>query len=491
MADGFRLWLGIASGALALGAAVWAGPRLFHMANGERDWSGEVVYEPPYPVRADALEDIDFAAVHGELMPVWQSRLARHGPDATSTRDALHALELAVAPDANLTALVQEMATLAARPSRDPDRLLYLTWAWSTYLDRAGLPWVVQGSVRLDADGGGLFYTKNYEVVADLDVRVGEQPVRARLVERVDSTNVVERYLGQVSDPHEGALIVVDRVREVALDVVWPLLDPASEDPHADAVQEEALGALSREAAAVLVQAAGDRAALVSAVGGIRSRRACGSRFVMPSVPWDGYDPTTRSRLFDYAEASTGSRCPTVTHPEAVVVDRTSQSLQEARDLEDALQELVAWVARGVVVHEARHVADGLGGHLRDGNYGCLECEDGLSEWARAEASAYLASASEPGGAVALAEMCGMVDDPVGLPAHYQAAVFEVVSRIAPLGCEHPPTELIEQARRVEEDWFARDDRVTFESFPDRLRARARALDRYRSFPQAPAPDDG
>lgn len=483
--DGRLLRRTAAMVAVVLGLVVVAGvtgPRLAGVARGELSWSGETVYDPPYGQRDAALADIDFARVHGELLPVWQSRLARHGAEATSTRDAFDALQLAIAPDPNLVLLAEEMGVLASDPARDPDRLLYVTWAWSRYLDRAELPWVIEGSVRLDDDGGGLFYTKNYEVVADLSASVGDQPVRARLVERVDRTNVVERYLGQVSDADEGALIVVDRVREVALDVVWPLLDPASEHAHADGVQGEALDALSPESAAVLVGAAADRAELVRAVASMRARRACGSRFVVPSVPWDGFDARTRTRLYDYAEAATGSRCPTVTHPEAVLVDRSSRSLQELEGLEPALEELVAWVARGVVIHEARHVADTLAGELEEGNLPCDSCEDGLSDWARAEASAYLASVAEPGGAVALAEMCGLLDDPDALPAHYLEAITEVTGRVAPAGCDQPRTDLLAYSRHVEEVWFGRQDRIALGTFPSRLRARVRRVDRHTSF---------
>ncbi|MCO4743268.1 MAG: hypothetical protein KC912_00675 [Proteobacteria bacterium] len=462
-------------------AAWWGTPRLLGVVSGERDLTGRVVYVPRYPVRPEAFEDIDLERVHAELLPVWQSRLARHGPEATSTKDALASLEAAVAPDPNLELLLDEMARLASRPGRDPERLLYLTWAWSAYLDQSSLPWVVQGSVRLDGDGGGIFYTKNYEVAADLAVPVGLHEVRARVVERVDQTNVVERYLGQASDPEDGALIVVDRVREVALDLVWPLLRD-NDHPHAAAVQAEAFAALSPYAARRLVDTAEARARMVAAVRGIRSRHACGSRFVVPMLPWDGFEEGMQTRFFDYAEASTTSRCPTVTHPEAVAIQEASRRLKQEPELEAALEELVAWVARGVVVHEARHIADGLDGHLDNGAYLCAACEDGLSDWSRAEASAYVASLSEVGGSVELAEMCGMAAAPDRLPEHYRTAIAEILKRLGPESCSAPLPDRISKARRIEQTWFQRTSRITLQDFPERLPVSAREVDRLTSF---------
>ena len=155
-------------------------------------------------------------------------------------------------------------------------------------------------------------------------------------------------------------------------------------------------------------------------------------------------------------------------------MDQSSRSLSEQQGLQEAVGELVAWVSRGVVVHEARHISDVASGRVVDGNYLCDGCEDGLSPWARAEASAYLSSLAEPGDSVALAEMCAMSVSPGKLPEHYRKAVDAVLLELVPGGCEQIPADLRKKARALEVRWFGRYDRVQVEDLPESLGAEAR-----------------
>ena len=61
----------------------------------------------------------------------------------------------------------------------------------------------------------------------------------------LDEINLRELYLGYASNLDEGALVISDRVVELALDRVWPMLGP---QPRGDRLQLAYAGAVNAEA---------------------------------------------------------------------------------------------------------------------------------------------------------------------------------------------------------------------------------------------------
>jgi len=455
-----RLWWGSALGAVAIVlATAWClgGERALQVLAGEVDLFGQPRYRADQPPN---LEAVDLERVHAELFPEWVIQASRPPGRSDRAEQALDALRTEVEPDDNLTALVDEMALLVGEdPAEHAHRLLYLCWAWSEYLDDQGRPWRLVGAVRVGSDTS-YFYTKSYQVLSDGLARVGGVDHRVRLVTRADHTNVVEAYLGAVEERTEGALVVVDRVVDLAVDEVWPLMSPAAEgelDPvpraFAEPVRAEVSAALSAPDVEVLRETAEDRARLVATVEAIRARRDCGSRFVIPFMPWEGIEPEDEGSWFGYADRSEGSSCPMLTREEATVVVEVSRRLREAEGLEDALEALVAQVSRAVAIHELRHVADG-------DHTPCPGCPDGAHPAVVPELSAYAASFAAPGiGVTALFQGC-LADRTTG--GSHALALELILARLLDDGCQGgPPPDLYERASALEEQLFARSEPTT------------------------------
>ena len=447
---------------------------------GEGDLAGNPRYLPAHPVDRAALGRIDLERLHAELIPDWAAAAAANGERGGRARAAaaLAAVLAAVAPDANLTALFTELAHRVARsPLRDAARIDWLVWAWSDYLDRAGLPWRLEGGVRL---GGGRasFVAKTYHSTAELRVTVGERPYRARLLERADWTNVYELYLGEASRADEGALVVVDRVRDFAVERVWPLLDAsidATRTPldraFAAAIRAEVAAALPPRSVAVLRDTAPAHWTVREAVEAIHFRHRCGSDLVVEIFPWEGLPPAGRALLRRAALGDHDPICPEVTAGEAKALIGASERLEHAERLVEALEGLVAWLARGVTVHESRHAADDDRADGLRTPLDCRGCPGGLDTGARAELSAYLASFAAPGtGYASLFQACEMEDEE-GTP--HAAALAFVRARLGTGGCKAaPPSDLYARARDLEESLFDRAEAISLPaSFPRRLHA--------------------
>lgn len=368
------------------------------VVHGDHDLLGRSVWEPSFEVDGRALEGIDLQRVHAELIPDWFITLAHLDPDSARVRRAYDALRSGVSADSRLEAIVVEAHGLIVEdPWAHGERLLVLTAAWTDYLEEQGLPWHLEGNV-VDLGDEPFFYTKSYFVDANLQVPLGRESIPLRVLRRADHTNVREGYLGMVVEGQDRALVVVDRVREHAIDDLWPLLDPDGEERLAERerafapyVRRGLVDAVEPPLVEVLQRTAHARWELMMAAEAINLRQACGSRFVINRVPWQGFDKGTLDDLERVAEASGSEPCPSVTVGEADRILRATRALRNEEELEPALEALVAWVARGTAVHELRHVAD----HRVVGNSEepppCSGCEE-LNRQAVVELSAYLAS---------------------------------------------------------------------------------------------------
>ncbi|MEL6178049.1 MAG: hypothetical protein AAFS10_03805 [Myxococcota bacterium] len=357
---------------------------------------------PTIALRAEEkIGDVDVARVHRELLSDWTIAMAnvpRWGQQPE--QEAWQALHDAIKADANLLTIAQEIRTKAlSDPVEHGERLLFLTKAWTRYLDANGSGYVVRSNVMVTASSQ-TFYTMIYDTRERLVADVGGTTYPARVLERVDQTNIRESYLGATSPGDREAVVIVDRLLDFAMKRVWPSMDPdqdATRDPLSlvwgAAMRDEAAQSLSDADLKVLRQTAGTRKTMLDAVDAIHGRHSCGSRFVINDLPPQGFGPETLHKLKRYADRAKGRSCPEVTHDEYTALTNAGDQLRDVDGLEQALNALVLWLARPIAVHEARHVADDAQVDGLEAPMDCTVCDEaGMSVSARAELSAYLAS---------------------------------------------------------------------------------------------------
>lgn len=321
----------LAWGLLTAGALIGAGyvivTRQDHIDSflrGEIDLGGETVFDPE-PPDPSALARIDFERVHGRLIPEAVASLSAQGPGGRRRAQyAWRDLVEEVAPDPTLGAIWRELHLLMwVAPLREHRRIDYLLWAHNEYLDRAGIPYRIDASLHLR--GGRARYTAlGYRVLADLrgggeagDERVGAG--RVRVIGRVDTSDVVEGWLGYTTPDDRGGLVIADRVMHFAVRHVWPSLHPALEErrpllerPFVPYVREEARAALAPEHFAVLEETAEDQQALIDVAASIGARHGCGSRFEVFDLPYKGLSVRSLQLLsFAVRTPAVGARAPT------------------------------------------------------------------------------------------------------------------------------------------------------------------------------------
>ncbi len=443
----------------ALGLWGYVGEGLLARMRGEVDMQGNPIYRPPFQVEQSVVAGIDMAKVHGQLLPDWM--IAASYPDERSqqiAQDNLAALRAEAGVDPNLDALIVELAELVhADPWANAQRIDRICWSWNDYLDTLQAPYWIDCTV-MSRSGEGSFYTKSYVVLADMQPRVGQTAVRQRIVRRIDQTNVVEMYHGMATTPDVGSVVLVDRIGEFAVDDVWPMLDPAAEGPFAAAVRAEASAGVAGEHLDVLKQTAPLRRRLHGAVEAIRARRSCGSRFQIAQLPWDGLAAREHDYLLSAASGSEHRRCPEVTTDEATAIIESSLALAADQRVLPAIEALAAFLARGVAVHEARHVADAVATGGADVELPCEPCEGHLFGSARSELSAYLASFADPATArTSLYQACDAME---GGGSHAAAMAF-ILPALTDDGCGGPPPEdLNERARELEAKLLGRSQDV-------------------------------
>jgi len=429
-------------------------------------------WAPSYPADRAVLARIDFDRVHGELIPSWV--IATHHDPYTVGRvreeEAFAALFDTAGRDPNLGGL---LATLRDRVisgvAPNAREIELLLDGWNAYMQDHGQPWYVAYDLVKSARGGRLF-TRSYRILADASLTVNGQPESVRVLSRVDATNLGEMFFGQTSTSSRRSLVVSDRIVEFATEQLWPMMDPAfdaraSEMDRAFAphLREEASKVLPADTLAVLRRGAEDRTKLVDKLEEVRRRRGCGVGIEVDNLPWNGLTPRGRAIVASAAERNAKTHCKRLTPEDADVLLGTSDALTTDERLSGALEELSAWLARAVSVHEARHLADGFREGSDQVGVACDGCPRSLGRKERAEMSAYLASMATPGvGYVALYQACGLDTD----AAHQSAmAVDFVVSHLLPHGCSNgPPQHLYADAALMEWILF---DRVSSIQVPD------------------------
>ncbi len=440
------------------------GEALVALLRHEVDLSGQPIFEPRHAIDRDALARIDFARVHAHLVPEWLDEQSVADTPAGRRRAeyAYRALLDELEPDPNLSGLWREIHDrVAADPIASAHRLEYLLWAHDAYMDRIGQPYRLEAGAFVQ-DGRGRLLARSYRAVVDLTTARGE---RVRVLRRLDRAPLVETWLGRTDREEEGAFVVVDRVLHFAIRHVWPALNPAldqrlpgRERGLAAGVRREVRAALGDYAWSILSETAEDEQALLEAAASIESRHACGSRFGVFGIPYRGLSSHSRAMLRLALVQSQGTECPDVTIEEATQLVAASERLRAQPDLELALEELVALVARSVAAHEVRHVADGPSAELA-----CPGCDDAMAPLARAELSGYLAAFATPGvGYLAALGACSapLPRDEAMAQRWPDAIAIDAATRAA-LGapCDGvAPADLYARARRAERRFFG--DRI-------------------------------
>ena len=449
------------------------------IARGELDLLGRAVFVTGH---AQGTDGVDWTVVHTTLLPRWMmamsqrprtehDRTQRAGRRAeAASQRAYTRLRFALRADHNLVELFDELdGLLRSDPLGEAERIDYLLWAYNYYLDRNDVPWRVEATMHLRRDRTPAFYTRSYEVIADMQ----EGDERLRLVRRVDLTNIDEGFLGHTTGRNEGALVMVNQTLQFAVRRIWPLLNGSLDqwvDPSlrhvAPHVREQARQALSEEQMALLEETAVDELALIEVADAIEARHECGSEFRVYGLPWNGLAPPDQRALVDALDRSQNRECPEVTLSEAARMIGASQRLGETAGLRDAVEHLSTFVAGAVSVHELRHAAD------RNDSRECVGCPAGMSAAAIDELSAYLASfADERFGYVALAQACAMEDDVAGSLSPHAQALALALPDLMEGGCRAGvPDGLRERALALDARYFGPRRSVGVpRSFPRRL----------------------
>ena len=453
---------------LVLAAALVSQLRpVLRLLRGEADLTGRRLYVPTHAVDRETLEGLDLARVHAELLTQWVVIAARRQRGRAADEDeaaAFAELVEAIAPDPNLLELATALREVVREGlGTDPERALYLTWAWSRYLETHEQPWLLHGHVH-STRHGAMFGVAAYVVVDEAVVAVGVRDQRVRAVRRVDGINLREGFLGATTRDDPVAIVSMDRVEELATRELWPLLGPAadptaSRSAFADAIRTEVTRALGHTHASALERTAWARAALLETIDQIHARAVCGSRFRIHLVPRVGFSDERLERLRHFA-ASSRSRCPSITPLEVDRLTELSQALHDGGPaLERALVELTQWAAEMVGVHEARHLADAESGADFEGGVPCPGCPSATPPATRNELSGYLAALAWSGApATTLYQACRATSlDPFG--PHVEAmALIEAHSGVpctAP-----PPSDLTDRARALERTLLGRSDPI-------------------------------
>lgn len=396
--------------------------------------------------------------LHDTQLPRWMLRLAaaRHDPwEAYRARVAIATIVDGARDFPGVQGAAHGILALdATEPlAWSPWRALPVIRRWNGALDAAGLSVHVDANVETDSRGP-LLVLDVYRTVHDGAAMVGARKVRARYLQRIDRTNLVESWLGAVTHGDDGARVILDRVRDFALDRLWARLDPARDDPASQALRDEAAGAMDRDLFDVLARTAPRRAAMLDAARAINDRGRCGSAMVMPRIPWRGFDPRGCVTLLDAAEPPGVSRCPRVTTAEALAIAEGTLALARAPRLEAALAALVNHAARAVAIHEARHAADRL-----SNDTACAGCPRGIDGATRDELAAYVASFTDPRTArTALVQACGGARD-----AAHGGALALALPRLGREVCARPPRDLWRRARALATQLFGRYEEISLD----------------------------
>ncbi len=435
---------------------------------GEIDVTGDPTFSyQPVDEQVGGLEQI-----HAETLPGWLVAEANREAWGVEHADKEWSnLEAALEKDPNLLEIAKETKSIlrADQEVEKIERLIYLMRSWSNYLSESKQPYLVQGNA-VTTGAGSFFYIKSYMVEADVQMEVGGKPYRSRIVRRLDSTNVRESYLGATSRGADGAVVLINRLYDFVIRDVWPMIGGASK-PEWAAWDEAALAELEENLSStdfVALERAWVEFAKIQAVyDAIEARRECGNRLAIIEPGHVGLSPKTLADLERWATDDALDLCPALKAEELEALRDASQALRQDEEFQRALGAVIALLARGVAIHEARHVADDVEHDGLVDPLPCAPCDPRDSAPTRAELSAYLASfAWGPTPTLTFMQACTATDQRGGPHARAMQVIREA-GFSGHLCAEGPPAEIAATSRELEAQWFGRSDRVTApENFP-------------------------
>ena len=466
--------------AFVAGVWAWTANAIDVMA-GVRELDGTprwVDMSPAEPLRFDG---VDLRPLYEEELPSWGAAVANvaRGSDPDAEVEAFRELQFAADGIPRLASILVPLREAALDPESHSQQLVSAVADWNGATDRAGVPVWVHPWVRSD----GAFYVKTYEVLNDGEVFVDGRGYRARFVARMDSLNVVEGRVGSVIDHEEGAIVLVDRLRALVADDLWPLMSrPADIHPDRPAlsrifthhVRAAVSDFIGQDAVLALQRTAPAREDIVRTVDVIRDRGARCSRFHVKRVNWYGFAPADISLLRDFARRDSGLPCPSVRFDEVERFREDFRTIVSDGEAIDVAARLLAWAGRAVLVHEARHAAD----DDRDGGIdtweSCAGCPEDLTGRELHEASAYSASFADPvSGVFAVFQACQVARDSDGVHARAASRVLDAIG--SDICAQGPPDDLTTRAAMVERSWFGREPVVELGAgLPERLPMRSR-----------------
>jgi hypothetical protein len=464
--------------ALVLGVfALWRHPTVQALARGEIDWRGRRVYAPTYSADPRALQEIDLEEVHASLLPTWVIEAARarlgRPHDESAAFDALLA---EAGHDDNLGALLRELRPLVLDGLEDEGgRALYLTWAWGDYLRRYRQPYWLQAAIT-ERGTTRVLQLSTYRVMHVTDVAVGVDAHEVRIVQRLDATTLREPYLGATRRGDDFATVVLDRVDDLVVEDLWPLLDDHDDallspmSRHwAPPLRREVEAGVGDEVYAELVATAPLQCRIRQVVRQVRARQGCVRHRVLRRVRFDGVSPKRLRVLRAMAERERDRGCPSITTDEVQELAVTSMRLQRRPGVQAAAEALTALATRHVVMHEVRHLADRaeLGG--LDQALPCASCRPDMPSEARAELSGHLAAiAWGDAPTLAMYQACLVVSREPSAP-HAEAMRLINTRLDRPCGVG-PPPDLPQLARVLETEMLGRSNPIAMPpGFPRRF----------------------
>jgi hypothetical protein len=346
---------------------------------------------------------------------------------------------------------------------------------WNRYMAQNGLGWRIEYHVR-KRPWGPQILTRSYRTTAVAEATVKGQPYRVLVLSREDHTNLVEGFVGQTSVDGDAALVMTDRVADLAMQRIWPLFDEGgrgarsdSENAVADQVLIEARLAIGTDAAQALDRASSVHRELVAEIGALRQKKGCGGTVRIDHVPWDGLSERALSLMGRVASENRDRGCGRLTAQDAERIASLSQRLHDDPALETALERLSGWLARAVAVHEARHLADDRSFKELGRRPLCRGCPSSMGFGEQSEVSAYLASfATEGLGYMALLQACDADLSRSGPNTH---ALSFLLPKLIDGGCDGSvPDDLYLRAGKLERDFFGQAEKIELSaSFPESL----------------------
>jgi hypothetical protein len=421
-------------------------------------------FQPTHPIDPHILSTIDAAKVHRQLLPAWIISL-QHNPHSIGRRnaeDAFGMLRDEAGKDPNLAGLLDRLHEKLMDGTYDfQGEIQALIKGWNGYLARGGVPFRIEYRIERTQRGPEL-RIRCYRVIADVPVSVAHSEQHVLLLARQDQTNLVEAFLGQTATDRGAALVITDRIAEFAIDRLWPLFeahDETSELELLGKVRHEARLALDKSVAEPLTRSFSIHRALETELASLARRRGCGAGVLIERVPWNGLSDPALAMVNRVAQKNERRHCQRVTPTDADRIRAISQQLREHPDLAQALGSLAGWLAKAVVVHEARHLADETLAPEAGAVRLCPGCPESFDYRARAEVSAYLASFETVGvGYVALLQACGNEADGRGSSS---TALGFLLPRLLVKGCAGPmPDDLYARAAATRVQLLGRDDSI-------------------------------